>query len=1032
MKKITASIFLGVLLLAFRVGAAATFTVTPSIVSNDYTGLITFQMNGLTNTERVLVEQFFDFNSNNVVDAGDLRVRAFRPRDGSAFAFGGVTNINVLKDRDGATNGAITAYYQFPFSPELARGNGRYVFRFSSPSTTSGSSNVPFTIASPPYTQMVTGAVKSGVTPLANALVALLMQDSSGNQQFIAGTAANASGNFALKAPVGNYQMIAVQSGYVADFATLPQVALTTNSTIPANVDLTLATRTLAGSLVDSTNTALTVEAGTQMFVQSSNNLFTIGFTDTNGNFSVPVTADFWKVEVSDKTAASFGDLVPQNKTKFNTVTNSVTNANVALERSTALIYGTVKDSLGVPIPGLVMFASDTTNNGFETSGFTDSNGVFSLAAVAGNWFMQVDNSSPQTTNYAFTSTDTLTLVDGQAAQVNIVGTLATARFRGQFLDNNGVPLGSYNLYAYDATGSNASNPRATTDSNGNFDMPMFGGSWQIQLGGFSGDGQGQSLIFPDLVINITNGVNRTNNIIAQLVTGQISGFVHNTNGSGIPNANVNATATNNSITYNVGSQTDGSGNYVFNVFNAAWNVGLDGGTLNNLGYNQVNNTNVPVPPTNATANFIVTPIAPPSITTTNPLPGGAVGVFYSVNLNATGGSPNYFWTNLSGPLPGGVSLDTFGYLSGTPTNAGTFCFLAQVTDQRSNSATSNLCITIQPACPVAVVTTALPDGAVGCGYVSALQANCGAPPYAWSLVFGSAPLPANLVLGTNGTVSGTPVTNGVFNFIAVVTDSLGATNTGTVQISINPAVQVTTSSLPDGTAGTGYNTTLSASGGAQPQTWSIVSGSLPPNFSLSTNSGQISGTTTNTGTFNFTARVSDPCTFADRALAITIYNSLSVATATLPKAYGGVFYSTTLLPGGGQPPYVWQMALGSGPLPSNLGLSSTGLISGPSAGAATNNFIVQVNDGGGRQATRGLSIITLARPVLDQSAPQASNQFRFRVTGAAGESYTFQFATKLTNWADLFSTNTVSNVFFVTDPTATNTNRVYRLKVNP
>jgi hypothetical protein len=41
--------------------SAATFTVTPNVVSNDYPGLITFQMNGLSPGETVQVVQFFDF-----------------------------------------------------------------------------------------------------------------------------------------------------------------------------------------------------------------------------------------------------------------------------------------------------------------------------------------------------------------------------------------------------------------------------------------------------------------------------------------------------------------------------------------------------------------------------------------------------------------------------------------------------------------------------------------------------------------------------------------------------------------------------------------------------------------------------------------------------------------------------------------------------------------------------------------------------------------------------------------------------------
>ena len=55
--------------------SATTFTITPSVASNDYTGLITFRMSGLSPGETVQVVQYYDFNGNGVVDGPDLAVR---------------------------------------------------------------------------------------------------------------------------------------------------------------------------------------------------------------------------------------------------------------------------------------------------------------------------------------------------------------------------------------------------------------------------------------------------------------------------------------------------------------------------------------------------------------------------------------------------------------------------------------------------------------------------------------------------------------------------------------------------------------------------------------------------------------------------------------------------------------------------------------------------------------------------------------------------------------------------------------------
>ncbi len=81
--------------------------------------------------------------------------------------------------------------------------------------------------------------------------------------------------------------------------------------------------------------------------------------------------------------------------------------------------------------------------------------------------------------------------------------------------------------------------------------------------------------------------------------------------------------------------------------------------------------------------------IESPLITTPS-LPDGMVYVPYFWTLEAANGSGTYVaWAITSGDLPAGLSLnpDT-GSISGTPTSAGLFSFIAQVTD--SNGATGN------------------------------------------------------------------------------------------------------------------------------------------------------------------------------------------------------------------------------------------------------------------------------------------------------------------------------------------------------
>jgi hypothetical protein len=173
------------------------------------------------------------------------------------------------------------------------------------------------------------------------------------------------------------------------------------------------------------------------------------------------------------------------------------------------------------------------------------------------------------------------------------------------------------------------------------------------------------------------------------------------------------------------------------------------------------------------------------------------------------------------------------------------------------------------------ITTTSLPNGSPGLPYSQTLQAEGGSPPYAWSLVSGS--LPLGLILNAStGVISGTPSAVGLSNFTAQVTDSLSATDTQTLSITIDspPPLNITTSSLPNGNPGSPYSQTLQAEGGCPPYSWSLASGSLPTGLTLNTSTGVISGTASAAGTSNFTAQVTDSLSITDtQALSIIITN---------------------------------------------------------------------------------------------------------------------------------------------------------------
>jgi Putative Ig domain len=350
------------------------------------------------------------------------------------------------------------------------------------------------------------------------------------------------------------------------------------------------------------------------------------------------------------------------------------------------------------------------------------------------------------------------------------------------------------------------------------------------------------------------------------------------------------------------------------------------------------------------TLTFTVNPPPPLTIATAS-LPGAELGVPYNQTLQATGGVPPYKWSVTAGSLPAGLSLSSAGVISGTPSGtAGTANFTVTVTDSETPTAatkTANLSIVvIKP--PLSITTTSLAGGSIGAAYNQSLQAIGGTPPYTWSISAGT--LPTGLTLNKNtGAITGSPTATGTSSFTVKVTDSATptpGTATAVLGISINATLAITTTSLAGGNVSAVYGATVTATGGVQPYTWSVSSGSLPAGLTLNSGSGLISGTPTAAGTSNFTITVADsesPAVKANAELSITIAAASCPNNSTLTGHYAMVLNGwsnpTTLSAAAGS-----FVADGAGNISSgNLDLNSQA--SGPSSGTFTGKYCVASNN---------------------------------------------------------------------------------------
>ncbi|WP_425512717.1 putative Ig domain-containing protein [Xanthomonas arboricola] len=194
-----------------------------------------------------------------------------------------------------------------------------------------------------------------------------------------------------------------------------------------------------------------------------------------------------------------------------------------------------------------------------------------------------------------------------------------------------------------------------------------------------------------------------------------------------------------------------------------------------------------------ATQAYALTVAGPNLALPASTLPAGTAGQAYSAAITpATGGTAPYRYALTAGALPNGVVVDAAtGALSGTPTLSGTFNFTLTATDSTPSpavQASQNYSVTIAAATLVLAQPT-LPPAVRGSAYNQVLTASGGVAPYRYSIASGT--LPAGLTLANDGTLSGTPTTQGTSSFTIAVADAGNASATQAYSFTVSDAAPV-------------------------------------------------------------------------------------------------------------------------------------------------------------------------------------------------------------------------------------------------
>ena len=195
--------------------------------------------------------------------------------------------------------------------------------------------------------------------------------------------------------------------------------------------------------------------------------------------------------------------------------------------------------------------------------------------------------------------------------------------------------------------------------------------------------------------------------------------------------------------------------------------------------------------------------------------------------------------------------------------------------------------------------------------------------------------------LTNEGTVTnnGTLTNNGTINNSGTLPSNIGGEGV------VNHAPTITTVSLPNGTEGTSYSQTLTATG-TTPITWSVTSGSLPTGLSL--NGNTISGTPTTAGTSTFTVKAENDYGNDSTQFTLTIEAAanvpvdrvaLSPSTLNLKEDETGTLTATVEPSNATNKNVTWESSN-----TSVATVDASGLVTAVSAGTAT--ITVTTEDG--------------------------------------------------------------------------------------
>ncbi|WP_449396272.1 putative Ig domain-containing protein [Devosia riboflavina] len=383
--------------------------------------------------------------------------------------------------------------------------------------------------------------------------------------------------------------------------------------------------------------------------------------------------------------------------------------------------------------------------------------------------------------------------------------------------------------------------------------------------------------------------------------------------------------------------------------------------------------------------------VSAPLLELTADLPAAGAFVPYQGQMSLSGGSQPYRFTVSAGALPDGLAIDPdTGTISGTPSAVGEVSFTVTATDANGFSISLPVTIAVEQVFTVTLPAT-VADARQFRPYGQVVAASGGTAPYAYAITAGNLPVGISLD-ATSGTISGTPKSDGSYAFTLTATDANGVAGSRAYTLVVAAAATlVPNTNLPDATAGVSYDASIVVSGGAEPYAFALISGALPVGLEFDAETGTVSGSATEDGTFPLLIEITDAN--GDRLtqsfIVTVLAPDIDIVVSIPPASAGAPFASTVTVTGAAQPV---RYTL-TGDLPAGLAFDpATGTISGTPTGVGTFPITLTVTDANGyaQSATAEIDISATAALTLSASPTSAtfgeSVEVEATLTSAASE----------------------------------------------